>query len=115
MSTRSLRGIAGLASWLRALALFAVLAAMPLLAPAAESASEPGAARGQAAEAERQQTQPLNSAPLWRDVRSGDPDENQTTQVRGVEANVLVQTQGEVWGWGTAYGKPETQRPEAKK
>src|SRR6185369_16925687 len=42
-------------------------------------------------------TQPLNNAPVWRDVRSGDPDAYQTTQVRGVETNVLVQTQGEMW------------------
>src|SRR5688500_2416641 len=88
---------------LRALALILLLAAFPLVSRAADSPSEPGAsaqpgeARGQPAEAQRQQAQPLNSAPLWRDVRSGDVDENQTTQVRGRETNVLVQTQGEVW------------------
>ena len=85
---------------LRALALALLLATVPVVAVAAESpaqtgaSAQPDAARGQV---ERQQTQPLNNAPVWRDVRSGDVDENQTTQVRGVETEVLVQTQGEVW------------------
>jgi formate dehydrogenase subunit gamma len=33
---------------------------------------------------------------VWRDVRKGE-NPYQTTQVRGVETNVLVQTQGEIW------------------
>src|ERR1700716_2432211 len=37
---------------------------------------------------ERQQTQPLNNAPVWREVRSGVPAE---TAVRGRETNVLIQ------------------------
>ena len=57
---------------------------------------------------ERQATQPLNNAPVWRDVRKGE-NPYQTTQVRGVETNVLVQTQGEIWrqirnGPITVYG-----------
>ena len=56
-------------------------------------ASEAGGAKEQAA---RQQTQPLNNAPVWRDVRGGE-NPYQTTQVRGVETNVLVQSQGETW------------------
>ena len=73
------------------------------------ASAQPDAARGQPAEAERQQTQPLNNAPVWRDVRSGDVNENQTTQVRGIETNVLVQTEGEIWrrirnGPITVYG-----------
>jgi formate dehydrogenase subunit gamma len=47
-----------------------------------------------AAAAQRQQTQPLNNAPVWRDVRSGAP---QTTTVVGRETNVLIQPQGETW------------------
>jgi formate dehydrogenase subunit gamma len=47
-----------------------------------------------AAEAQRQAEQPLNNAPVWRDVRSGAP---QVTQVRGRETNVLIQPQGETW------------------
>ena len=46
------------------------------------------------AEAQRQVTQPLNNAPVWREVRSGAP---QTTTVVGRETNVLIQPQGETW------------------
>src|SRR6476661_3979516 len=52
---------------------------------------------GPAAAAQRQVTQPLNNAPVWRDVRSGDINAYQTTQVRGPETNVLIQTEGEIW------------------
>src|SRR5213080_3866561 len=47
-----------------------------------------------AAEAQRQATQPLNNAPVWRGVRSGAP---QVTTVRGRETNVLIQPQGQTW------------------
>lgn len=43
---------------------------------------------------QREQTQPLNNAPVWRDVRSGEPG---ITQVQGIETGVLVQSQGETW------------------
>ena len=49
---------------------------------------------GAAAEAQRQKAQPLNNAPVWREVRSGAP---QTTTVVGRETNVLIQSQGETW------------------
>ena len=73
------------------------------------AAQQPDAAQGQRAEAQRQITQPGNNAPLWRDVRSGDINAYQTTQVRGIETNVLVQTEGEMWrrirnGPITVYG-----------
>lgn len=42
---------------------------------------------------QRQETQPLNNAPVWREVRSGQG----ITQIRGVETGVLVQSQGETW------------------
>jgi formate dehydrogenase subunit gamma len=56
-------------------------------------------------QAERQVTQPGNNAPVWRDVRSGDPA---YTSIRGQEVNVLIQptmklpgqpalTGGEAW------------------
>jgi formate dehydrogenase subunit gamma len=53
----------------------------------------------------RQETQPLNNAPVWREVRSGQG----ITQVRGVETGVLVQSQGQTWrelrnGPVTLYG-----------
>jgi formate dehydrogenase subunit gamma len=48
-------------------------------------------------QAQRQAVQPLNNAPVWRDVRSGDVNAYQTTQVRGTETNVLIQTEGQIW------------------
>lgn len=59
----------------------------PTPAPTEENASP-------AAAAQRQTTQPLNNAPIWREVRSGAP---QVTTVRGRETNVLIQSQGETW------------------
>jgi formate dehydrogenase subunit gamma len=47
-----------------------------------------------AAAAQRQATQPLNNAPVWREIRSGTP---QVTTVVGRETNVLIQPQGETW------------------
>jgi formate dehydrogenase subunit gamma len=66
----------------------ALLAVVPVAAGAAQSAAQ--------AQAERQAVQPLNNAPFWREVRRGE-NPNQTTQVRGVETNVLVQSQGQTW------------------
>ena len=60
-------------TWL-SVALFAVL--LPQVAVAAEDLAKQ--------QAERQITQPLNNAPLWREVRKGENPPYQTTQVRGV-------------------------------
>ncbi|MBM3358495.1 MAG: formate dehydrogenase subunit gamma [Betaproteobacteria bacterium] len=65
-------------------------------------------AGSQKEQVQRQQTQPLNNAPVWRDVRGGE-NPYQTTQARGIETNVLVQTEGEIWrqirnGPVTVYG-----------
>jgi formate dehydrogenase subunit gamma len=93
MRSSDMRGV------LRLLAVFlALFLALPAFAA-------DGAAKEQA---ERQTTQPLNNAPVWRDVRGGE-NPNQTTQVRGIETNVLVQSQGEIWrqirnGPITVYG-----------
>lgn len=84
---------------------FALALSMSLLSPAmaAEQPAQrgaaelPGAASGQPAEVQRQQTQPLNNAPVWRDIRSGEVNPYQTTQVRGVQTNILVQSEGETW------------------
>jgi formate dehydrogenase subunit gamma len=43
---------------------------------------------------ERQQTQPLNNAPLWKEIRSGIP---QTTSLPGRETNILIQPEGQTW------------------
>jgi formate dehydrogenase subunit gamma len=64
---------------------------------------------GQAGQARREVVQPLNNAPFWRDVREGETNAYQTTQVRGVETSILVQTEGEIWrqirnGPVTIYG-----------
>ena len=53
-------------------------------------AADGGGAKEQA---QRQQDQPLNNAPVWREVRKGE-NPYQTTQVRGIETNMLVQTAG---------------------
>src|SRR5687767_4594011 len=84
---------------------------LAVLAVPTASAADSGARE----QAQRQQSQPLNNAPVWRDVRSGETPEgvaarpNQTTQVRGIETDVLVQTGGEIWrqirnGPVTVYG-----------
>ncbi|HEY7943894.1 MAG: formate dehydrogenase subunit gamma [Burkholderiales bacterium] len=49
---------------------------------------------GATAQAQRQVEQPLNSSPVWREVRSGGP---QVTTVRGRETNVLIQSGGQTW------------------
>ena len=78
--------------------------------PAQRGAADlPGAAEGQPAQLQRQATQPGNNAPVWRDVRSGEINPYQTTQVRGIETNVLIQNEGEIWrrvrnGPMTVYG-----------
>lgn len=49
-------------------------------------------------QAQRQVDQPLNNAPFWREVRRGGGDNaDQTTQVRGIETNVLIQSKGQMW------------------
>jgi formate dehydrogenase subunit gamma len=86
--------------WVRWLSVALVAVLLPQLALAAEDVAKQ--------QAERQITQPLNNAPLWREVRKGE-NPYQTTQVRGIETNVLVQTEGQVWreirnGPVTIYG-----------
>lgn len=72
--------------WIMA-AIFALL--LPHVVEAAEAGGAPS-------QVQRQAEQPGNNAPVWRDVRSGE-NRYQTTQVRGPETAVLVQTQGETW------------------
>ena len=54
-------------------------------------------AEGPQAQARREVTQPGNNAPFWRDVREGETNRFQTTQVQGLETEILVQTEGEIW------------------
>src|SRR5258706_15896902 len=64
-------------------------ALIPLFSVAAGAQNAGDEAGDQAAQqVERQQTQPLNNAPVWREVRSGVPAE---TAVIGRETNILIQ------------------------
>jgi formate dehydrogenase subunit gamma len=79
-----------------------VLALSLLVGGAAAATDGEPAAR----QVERQQTQPLNNAPVWREVRSG---ESHFTTVRGQETGVLIQPEGDAWrrlrnGPVTKYG-----------
>jgi len=69
----------------------ALLAALCIALPA--GAQQP-ATTPAADQAQRQQSQPLNNAPLWGEVRSG--NEHYTT-ARGPEAGVLIQSGGDTW------------------
>ena len=81
---------------MRVLARLFLFSSVMFLAPLPVAAQ--GVAQEHAKEqVQRQQEQPLNNAPVWRDVRSTATPPYQTTQVRGIETNVLVQTQGEIW------------------
>jgi formate dehydrogenase subunit gamma len=57
----------------------------------AVSATEAAQAKAQASQ---QLSQPLNNQPLWKEVRSGEP---QYTSIPGREMNVLIQPQGQTW------------------
>ncbi len=78
---------------MRVLARLSFLACLALFAPASWAADGDDTAKAQA---QRQQTQPLNNAPLWREVRKGE-NPYQTSQVRGTETTILVQSAGETW------------------
>lgn len=87
--------------WLMRLLLMVGLVLLPQFAIAADT----GSANEQV---QRQASQPGNNAPIWREVRSGE-NPYQTTQVRGVETDVLVQSGGQTWrelrnGPITVYG-----------
>jgi formate dehydrogenase subunit gamma len=76
-----------LSAWL---GLCSVLGGASLSGVAATAAANDDADK----QAIRQIEQPLNNAPMWRSVRSG---REHTTQVRGREAGVLIQSGGETW------------------
>ena len=80
--------------WLMRLIVLFCVAALPQFAQFARAAAD--TTGGAADQAQRQTTQPGNNAPFWRDVRRGE-NPYQTTQVRGVETNVLVQSEGQSW------------------
>ena len=63
-------------------------------AGALSPATDPKQQDRAAEQRERQITQPGNNAPVWREVRSGEP---LTTTVRGRETSVLIQSHGQTW------------------
>src|ERR1035441_7052156 len=72
--------------------------------------------RMQESQAQRQQVQPGNNAPVWREVRSG---KEAYTSVKGRETGVLIQTEGETWrklrnGPITLYGGRSEERRVGK-
>lgn len=72
-----------------------VLAACVALPSLAQSpAAVPAPADLAKEQQQRQQVQPLNNAPVWKEVRSGVP---QTTSLPGRETNVLIQSEGQTW------------------
>ena len=78
-----------------------MLAVVFLLSGGVVSAADTGqqdeaavAAANKGTQVQRQQDQPYNNAPVWREVRSG---QENYTNVKGVETGVLVQSGGETW------------------
>ena len=76
---------------LLAAAAFAVAACVVL---AQSPAVSPKEATDAAAQVQMQQSQPLNNAPVWKEIRSGEP---QYTSLPGRETNILIQPQGQTW------------------
>jgi len=73
----------------------AALASCWLATAIAQSpAVDPSAADLAKQQQQRQETQPLNNAPLWKEIRSGIP---QTTSLPGRETNILIQSEGQTW------------------
>jgi len=75
-----------------------VLIAALSIAVGVASAQAPAVNPNEAAQATAEQKQridqPLNNQPVWKEVRSGEP---QITTVRGRETNVLIQPEGQTW------------------
>lgn len=77
----------------RALAFAAGLAVA--LAAGAQSPAVSGTEADQAKQQQAQQVaQPLNNQPVWKEIRSGEP---QYTSLPGRETNILIQPQGQTW------------------
>ena len=82
-------------SILRATAALAVVFVFSAgLVSAQSPAVSPKEASQATAEQQRQVAQPLNNGPVWKEIRSGEP---QITTVRGRETNVLIQPEGQTW------------------
>jgi formate dehydrogenase subunit gamma len=75
-------------------ALVVVLSIAIGVASAQSPAVNPKEASQAGAEQRQQIVQPLNNQPIWKEIRSGEP---QITTVRGRETNVLIQPEGQTW------------------
>lgn len=84
---------ASLGNWVIALAL-ALLSFGALAAPGDLPAANPPQGDLSQQQAQRQAVQPLNNAPVWKEVRS---EQEHFTTVRGVETGVLIQSGGQSW------------------
>ena len=71
-----------------------ILLGLLLLLPLFGASALAQDARGQETQAQRQQVQPGNNAPTWREVRSG---KEGYTAVKGRETGVLIQSEGQTW------------------
>ncbi|MEO8739085.1 MAG: formate dehydrogenase subunit gamma [Casimicrobiaceae bacterium] len=72
-------------------AAFVISAGVAMAQSPAVNPQEAAAAKN---EVVQQRVQPLNNAPVWKEVRSGMP---QVTTVIGRETNILVQSDGQTW------------------
>jgi formate dehydrogenase subunit gamma len=83
------------AGWL----VLALVLAMPAAAQQAQPAAQPAGAQDQAKEQQKRTVdQPGNNAPVWREVRSGQPN---YASIPGREVGVLVQPQARFPGQGS--------------
>jgi formate dehydrogenase subunit gamma len=73
----------------------ATVAAQQPAAPLTQPAPPPPGDAAQLQQ-QRQQAQPLNNAPVWKEVRSGESKYTRTT-VQGRETDVLIQSEGQTW------------------
>jgi len=96
MQEKSMHTLSRLAGWLILALAFAAPAAAQDRQPAAQPAAQPAQQAAPAADPtkdlqqQRRIDQPGNNAPVWRDVRSGQPN---YTSIPGREAGVLIQAQ----------------------
>ncbi|MSQ70099.1 MAG: formate dehydrogenase subunit gamma [Betaproteobacteria bacterium] len=73
---------------------YGLLAAVALLLCGQQAGALAQSPPSDGTQAQRQQVQPYNNAPVWRDVRS---EKEHVTTARGREAGVLIQSGGETW------------------
>src|SRR6201988_3010392 len=74
--------------------LIGLVLGLSALTVAAAAGAQTPTGNGVKQQQERTVPQPGNNAPVWRDVRSGQPN---YTSIKGRETNVLVQSWGDTW------------------